>query len=114
MPDNLEQLRLPSLNANVRLLGSISDNMVSFLQQQLDQASGRQGSLVIELTTPGGDAESARRMACEIDLFRRNSSNEIFFLGKTAVYSAGITFMAAFPNTHRFLSRDCMLLVHER
>ena len=39
---------------------------------------------------------------------------EVFFLGKTYVYSAGITVMAAVPAARRFLTRDTVLLVHER
>jgi hypothetical protein len=35
-------------------------------------------------------------------------------VGKTAVYSAGITILAAFPCAARFLTRDAVLLVHER
>jgi hypothetical protein len=43
-----------------------------------------------------------------------SQAREIFFLGKTYVYSAGITVMAAVPPSHRFLTRDTVLLVHER
>jgi ATP-dependent protease ClpP protease subunit len=39
---------------------------------------------------------------------------EVFFLGKTYVYSAGITLMAAVPASHRYLTRDTVLLIHER
>jgi ATP-dependent protease ClpP protease subunit len=36
------------------------------------------------------------------------------FLGKAVVYSAGVSIMSGFPSTKRFLTRDCMLLIHER
>lgn len=38
----------------------------------------------------------------------------LVFLGKTTVYSAGVTLMAAFPREDRFLTRDAMLLIHVR
>jgi ATP-dependent protease ClpP protease subunit len=36
------------------------------------------------------------------------------FLGKTFVYSAGITILAAFPRHKRYLTRHTTLLTHER
>lgn len=103
--------KLPSLHPDVRLLGSIDEAMV---RRFLDQAGTVQGDkpLVLELSTMGGDAESARRLAQEIRLLRQ--AREVFFLGKTYVYSAGITVMAAVPWTHRFVTADTVLLVHER
>lgn len=108
---NQGKRKLPSLHPDVRLLGSIDDAMV---QRFLDQSGASQGDkpLVLELSTMGGDAESARRLAEEIVLLRQ--AREVFFLGKTYVYSAGITVMAAIPSTHRFLTPDTILLVHER
>lgn len=35
-------------------------------------------------------------------------------LGKTVVYSAGVTVMAGFPVADRFLTADCRLLIHCR
>lgn len=103
--------RLPSLQPDIRLLGGIDEDMV---QRFLDQAGAAPGDkpLVVELSTMGGDAESARRIAQEIALLRQ--AREVFFLGKTYVYSAGITVMAAVASTHRFLTADTVLLVHER
>lgn len=103
--------KLPSLHPDVRLLGSIDEAMV---QRFLDEAGAVQGDkpLVLELSTMGGDAESARRLAQEIRLLRQ--AREVFFLGKSYVYSAGITVMAAVPSTHRFVTADTVLLVHER
>ena len=105
---------LPSVNANIRLLGAVDFLMVSYFQQQLDYAYHGNGSVVIELTTCGGGAESARRMAADVALFRKHSANELFFLGKATVYSAGTTFMAEFPNTHRYMAEGTLLMVHER
>lgn len=108
---NQGKRKLPSLHPDVRLLGSIDEAMV---QRLLDQSGAAQGDkpLVLELSTMGGDAESARRLAEEIVLLRQ--AREVFFLGKTYVYSAGITVMGAVPSTHRFLTPDTILLVHER
>ncbi|WP_168108083.1 ATP-dependent Clp protease proteolytic subunit [Ramlibacter lithotrophicus] len=108
---NQGKRKLPSLHPDVRLLGSIDEAMV---QRFLDQSGAAQGDkpLVLELSTMGGDAESARRLAEEIVLLRQ--AREVFFLGKTYVYSAGITVMGAVPSTHRFLTPDTILLVHER
>ena len=39
---------------------------------------------------------------------------ELFILGKSYVYSAGISLMAAVPPSRRYLTRDTILLVHER
>lgn len=110
-PQNQPKRKLPSLHPDVRLLGSIDEAMV---QRFLDQSVAAQGDkpLVLELSTMGGDAESARRLAEEIALLRQ--AREVFFLGKTYVYSAGITVMAAVPASHRFVTPDTILLVHER
>lgn len=108
---NQPKRKLPSQHPDVRLLGSIDEAMV---RRFLDQSGAAQGDkpLVLELSTMGGDAESARRLAEEVALLRQ--AREVFFLGKTYVYSAGITVMAAVPATHRFLTPDTILLVHER
>jgi ATP-dependent protease ClpP protease subunit len=47
-------------------------------------------------------------------LLRKKLKREPFFLGKTVVMSAGVTIMGAFPNTHRHLTEDTVLLIHER
>lgn len=79
-------------------------------------ADARDEDLAIELTTIGGDAEMARRMVLEIGLARRRrrGKGRLLFLGKSAVYSAGVTIMSAFPRADRFLTSDTVLLVHER
>ncbi|HWI82901.1 ATP-dependent Clp protease proteolytic subunit [Ramlibacter sp.] len=102
---------LPSLKPDIRLLGGIDEQMVQHFLDQSDSLKGDR-PLVLELSTMGGEADSARRLAQEIQLLRQ--SRELFFLGKSYVYSAGITLMAAVPATHRFVTRDTILLVHER
>lgn len=66
------------------------------------------------MSTSGEDADIGRRLALEIRLLQQHGKGEVYFLGKSLVYSAGVTFMAAFPAAHRFLASDCALLIHER
>ncbi len=70
--------------------------------------------LVLEVMTEGGDADIARRIALEISLFIRDSGRAAYFIGKTIVYSAGMTIMGAFPAPNRFATKDTTFLVDER
>jgi len=72
------------------------------------------GPLVVSITTLGGDPEMGRAMGDDIQLLRDYTGRETLFLGKVAVYSAGATFMAAFPVDKRFLTRGTRLMLHER
>ena len=87
--------------------------MYQSFRQQLE-ACPDEGTLVVALTTLGGDPEVARTMADDIRLLEDHDGREILFLGKVAVYSAGATFMAAFPVGRRFLTRQTRLMIHER
>jgi ATP-dependent protease ClpP protease subunit len=103
------------LTPRVRLNGEITDDTLRGLLNQLDTLSGDEATVAIEISTLGGDAEIARRMVLEMDLARERLPNVRFvFLGKTAVYSAGVTFMAAFAREDRFLTSDAVLLIHCR
>ena len=105
------KVALPSLKPDIRLLGGIDEQMIQNFLDQADRLEG-DGPLVLELTTMGGEADSARRLAQEIHLL--GQQRELFFLGKSYVYSAGISLMAAVPPARRFLTRDTILLIHER
>ena len=99
----------------VSLLGEVNEAMVSTLLEQLSSIDDGDGPVVIELTTLGGDAEMARRMVLEIDIARqRLAPRRLVFLGKTTVYSAGITVMSAFAHEDRYLAEDAVLLIHVR
>lgn len=99
----------------VALRGEVNDDSVSVLVNQLRSCEDGDGPVTVEMTTLGGDAEVARRMVLEIDLARqRLEPRPLLFLGKTTLYSAGVTVMAAFPRKDRFLTRDAMLLIHCR
>lgn len=106
--------RYPLLaNPHIRLSGPVDQLMYTNFRQQLE-ACPEEGTLVIALTTLGGDPEVARTMADDIRLLEDHDGREILFLGKVAVYSAGATFMAAFPVDRRFLTRHTRLMIHER
>ncbi|MDP3762002.1 MAG: ATP-dependent Clp protease proteolytic subunit [Ramlibacter sp.] len=108
---NRPESSLPSLTPDVRLIGNIDEQMLQNYLNQCGQLQGG-GPVVLELSTSGGEADTARRLAQEVRMLRE--AREVFFLGKTYVYSAGITVMAAVPPSHRFLTRDTVLLIHER
>lgn len=98
---------------HVRLQGTVDDAMYQRFREQLLGADG-DGPLVVALSTLGGDPEVARLMADELRLLHDQSGRELLFLGKVAVYSAGATFMSAFPVDKRFLTRGTRLMLHER
>lgn len=103
---------LPSLMPDIRLFGKVNEAMLSeFFRQQSEAGTGK--PLVVELSTSGGDADVGRRIAEELRLWQ-SGGREVFFLGKTYVFSAGITVMSAVPARRRFLTADCELLIHER
>lgn len=97
----------------ISLVGEVNDNMCAILMDSLAAPDG-EGDVVIEITTPGGDAETARRMVLEIDLARERLGRRIVFLGKTIVYSAGTTIMGAFPKEDRFVTAEARLMIHCR
>ena len=109
----MTEKQLPSLSPDIRLFGEVSESMLTEFFRQQAQAHPSD-AIVLELSTSGGDADVGRRIAEEIRLWREQQNQELFFLGKTYVYSAGITIMSAFPQSHRFLTQDCELLIHER
>lgn len=103
-----EVLSAPQL----RLVGRVDEAMYAEFRNQLG-AAPEEGSLVIALTTLGGNPEIARAMADDVRLLR-DAGRTIYFLGKACVYSAGTTFMAGFPVRCRFLTEGTTLMVHER
>ncbi|MDG5747399.1 ATP-dependent Clp protease proteolytic subunit [Qipengyuania sp. XHP0207] len=106
--DRQKVLTAPQL----RLIGNVDEAMYAEFRSQL-AAAPQDGPLVIALTTLGGNPEVARAMADDVRLIR-DAGRTIYFLGKTAVYSAGATFMAGFPVDCRFLTKGSSILLHER
>ena len=98
----------------MRLLGAVDEAMLRDFNTQLSSARQAGAPIVIELMTSGGDADTARRIALEIQLVQETEHREVYFLGKTLVYSAGMTIMASVPVDRRFAARDTVFLLHER
>ena len=98
---------------HVQLHGTVDDSMYARFKDQIAAVSA-DGPLIVSLTTLGGDPEMGRAMGDDIRLLRDYTGRETLFLGKVAVYSAGATFMAAFPVEKRFLTRGTRLMLHER
>jgi ATP-dependent protease ClpP protease subunit len=98
----------------IALSGVVDYEMYTKFRTQFDNASD-QNLVVIELSTLGGDPEVARmmgedvRFASEMEPARR-----FVFLGKAAIYSAGVTFMSFFVKENRYLARGTRLMIHER
>src|ERR1700735_5854088 len=98
----------------IALSGVVDYEMYTKFRTQFDNAS-EQNIIVIELSTLGGDPEVARmmgedvRFASEMEPARR-----FVFLGKAAIYSAGVTFMSFFVKENRYLARGTRLMIHER
>lgn len=99
---------------NISINGLISDETLSFFLGRLEAVRSAGEDMIMELNTNGGDADVARRIALEVRLFLRRSGRRACCVGKTKIYSAGVTILAAFPKECRFLTDDAVLLVHER
>jgi ATP-dependent protease ClpP protease subunit len=100
--------------ADIMLTGEVGDPMVESFLDQLEKVRDKDGDIVVCCTTPGGDAEMVRRIVLELERLREEAKGEVYFLGKSVVYSAGVSIMSAFPCSHRFLTKDTMLLIHGR
>jgi ATP-dependent protease ClpP protease subunit len=111
---------LPQLSARdfefpaIMLSGNVDHGMYLHFKSLLSTAP-QQGLVVVEISTLGGDPEIARMMGEDIrfhsDLY---PDRRLVFLGKTAVYSAGATFMGFFATENRYLARGTRLMIHER
>ncbi len=100
-------------NPHVQLHGPVDEAMYTSFKTQVINAPA-EGPLVVSITTLGGDPEMARAMGDGIRLIREYTGRDTLFLGKVAVYSAGATFMSAFPVDSRFLTRGSRIMIHER
>ena len=99
---------------SISLSGVVDHGMYLYFRSNLANAP-QQGLVVVEISTLGGDPEIARMMGEDIrfhsDLY---PDRRLVFLGKTAVYSAGATFMSFFATENRYLTRGTRLMIHER
>lgn len=98
----------------ISLVGDIDKYSVERFLDQLARAEKAGGDVALEVTTEGGDPEMARRIVLEIGNARARLNGGFHFLGKTVVYSAGITIMSAFTCRDRWLADDTMLMIHGR
>jgi ATP-dependent protease ClpP protease subunit len=115
--DQQARTNLPSClqSPQISLLGELLEEMVESFLSQLAEAERGNGDIVLQITTAGGDAELGRRLVLEVQNARRRLGPRRFlFLGKTQVYSAGVTLMSAFPVQDRYLTSDAVLLIHGR
>lgn len=113
--DNRRAAPACALAPQISLMGGVTEAMARSLRDELRNLPSDDGPVAIEMTTLGGDAELARRMVRDIDDARRRlAPRRLVFVGKTVVYSAGVTVMSAFPREDRFLTADAMLLIHCR
>ncbi len=105
--------QIPKLAPDLRLFGSVGDSMLGeFFRQQAE--AKKEGPIVVELSSNGGDADMGRRIAQELRLWQEKDGREVWFLGKTYLFSAGVTIMSAIPRERRFVTQDCEILIHER
>jgi len=98
----------------VALSGIVDYEMYKSFRAQFDRA-GNRDLVVIELATLGGDPEVARMMGEDVRFASETEPSRRFvFLGKAAIYSAGITFMSFFARENRYVARGTRLMIHER
>jgi ATP-dependent protease ClpP protease subunit len=111
----MKKLQSKDFNVPTILLGGPVDyDMYRNFRTQLDRTD-KEGLIVTELSTLGGDPEVARMMGEDIRFQSENAKNCRFvFLGKAAIYSAGTTFMSFFATDNRYLTRGTRLMIHER
>lgn len=99
---------------SIMLSGVVDHGMYLHFKNCLANAP-QQGLVVVEISTLGGDPEIARLMGEDIrfhsDLY---PERRMVFLGRTAVYSAGATFMSFFATENRYVTRGTRLMIHER
>lgn len=101
-------------NPQISLVGDIDKFAVERFLDQLRNAERSGGDIALEITTLGGDAELARRIVLEVGLAQARIDGRFYFLGKTIVYSAGVTIMCGFERENRWLAHDAMLMIHGR
>lgn len=104
---------LPKPGPDVRLYGSVDERMLAKFLDGHAAGLDAGGPILFEIDTLGGDADIGRRIALELRLGLERGQ-DLWLLGKTTVYSAGVTVLSGLPVERRFLSRDAVLLIHER
>ena len=102
--------RLP----DVRLFGSVNDAFLTTFLAAFGNACLTGVDPVVEVMTDGGVADVGYRISEEVRAAEASFGVRPIFLGKTSVFSAGVTIMSGFPPERRYLAPNTTLLVHER
>jgi ATP-dependent protease ClpP protease subunit len=90
----------------VTLAGPIDNAMYDSFRAQFANAP-REGLVVVEVSTLGGDPEVARIIGEDVRFESQIApARRIVFLGKAAVYSAGVTLMSWFARENRYLTHE--------
>ena len=98
----------------VILAGPVDNMMYDSFRAQFANAP-REGLVVVEVSTLGGDPEVARIIGEDVRFESQVApARRIVFLGKAAVYSAGVTLMSWFARENRYLTRGTRIMIHER
>ena len=114
MTDTLDMPAVDFDRPDVELFGSLTDQSAAKFLHDLRDVPDGSDPLLISVTTPGGEAEMARRIVLELQRLRARTGRRLVFVGKTECYSAGMTIMSAFLVADRYLTNDCRLLIHSR
>ena len=110
-PELLARLhRLP----DVRLFGPVNDALLTNFLAAFGQACLNGSDPVVELMTDGGIADYGYRISEEVRAAEASFGVKPIFLGKTSVFSAGVTIMSGFAPDRRYLAKNTTLLIHER
>ncbi len=102
--------RLP----DVRLFGPVDNAFLTTFLATFGQACLTGEDPVVELMTDGGVADIGYRISEEIREAEASFGVRPIFVGKTSVFSAGVTIMSGFPPDRRYLAPNTTLLIHER
>ena len=102
--------RLP----DVRLFGPVNDALLTNFLAAFGSACIAGTDPVVELMTDGGVADIGYRISEEVRSAEISFGVKPIFLGKTSVFSAGVTIMSGFPPERRYLAPNTTLLIHER
>src|SRR3569833_2804648 len=92
------------LNPAILLVGDVDYQLYAQFREQLEKAP-TEGLVVLALTTSGGDPEVARAIGEDMRFHSdRVPGRRLIFLGKSQVYSAGVTLMSFFARENRYLT----------
>ena len=83
--DKPADLTVLAQSPQVRLLGTVSEELLKAFHDQLGSVAPGEGPIAVELTSMGGDAEIGRRLALEVARARARVGRPPRVIGQTAV-----------------------------